>query len=79
MLNFKVSLSFNRSKNKLFELLKFVRQYLKVSGMQLYNKQSADERRQLITEAGLDRLTLSFYKYHQIKNPKILRDHLFLN
>ena len=47
--------------------------------MQLYNKQSADERRQLITEAGLDRLTLSFYKYHQIKNPKILRDHLFMN
>ena len=47
--------------------------------MQIYNKQSADERRQLITEAGLDRLTLSFYKYHQIKNPKILRDHLFLN
>ena len=31
--------------------------------MQLYNKLSAEERAQLIDEAGKDRLTLSFYQY----------------
>ena len=47
--------------------------------MQLYNKLSAEERRLFIAEARTERLTLSFYKYHQVKNPQILRDHLFLN
>ena len=39
--------------------------------MQLYNKLSAKEREALIDEAGQDRLTISFYQYHQIKNPEI--------
>ena len=47
--------------------------------MQLYNKLSADERRILIEEAGTERLTLSFYQYHQIENPQLFRDYLFLH
>ena len=47
--------------------------------MQLYNKLSADERAALIDQAGEDRLTISFYQYHQIKNTQVFRDHLFLN
>ena len=47
--------------------------------MQLYNQLSAEERRILIAEAGTERLTLSFYQYHQIENPQIFRDNLFLH
>jgi UPF0176 protein len=47
--------------------------------MQLYNKLSANERAQLIEQAGEDRLTLSFYQYAQIGNPQLFRDHLFVN
>ncbi len=46
--------------------------------MQLYNKLSAEERRALIEEAGTERITISFYQYHNIGNPQVLRDHLFL-
>ena len=46
--------------------------------MQLYNKLSAKERAALIDEAGKDRITISFYQYHHIKNPQIFRDKLFL-
>ena len=46
--------------------------------MQLYNKLSAIERAALIDEAGKDRLTISFYQYYKIENPKLLRDKLFL-
>lgn len=47
--------------------------------MQLYNTLSAKEREALIDKAGKDRLTISFYKYAHIGNPKILRNHLFIN
>jgi len=47
--------------------------------MQLYNKLSANERAQLIEQAGEDRLTLSFYKYTQIGNPQLFRDYLFIH
>jgi UPF0176 protein len=47
--------------------------------MQLYNKLSADERAALIDQAGEDRLTISFYQYHQIKNTEIFRNHLFIH
>ncbi|MCF6280045.1 MAG: rhodanese-related sulfurtransferase [Flavobacteriaceae bacterium] len=47
--------------------------------MQLYNKLSAIQRAELIDKAGKDRLTISFYQYHQIKNPQVFRDHLFIN
>ena len=46
--------------------------------MQLYNKLSANERAALIDGAGEDRITISFYQYHHIKNPQIFRDKLFL-
>ena len=47
--------------------------------MQLYNKLSAEERRILIEEDKKERFTLSFYQYHQIENPQIFRDYLFLH
>lgn len=46
--------------------------------MQLYNKLSAKEREELLDQAGEERLTISFYQYHQIGNPEIFRNHLFV-
>lgn len=47
--------------------------------MQLYNTLSAKEREALIEAAGKERLTISFYRYAHIGNPKIFRNHLFIN
>ena len=47
--------------------------------MQLYNKLSAQETADILDQSKKDRLTLSFYKYAHIKNPKLFRDHLFLS
>ncbi|MGA1771658.1 MAG: rhodanese-related sulfurtransferase [Flavobacteriaceae bacterium] len=47
--------------------------------MQLYNKLSAEERFLLIEQAGVRRLTLSFYQYHHLDNPQLFRDYLFLH
>ncbi len=46
--------------------------------MQLYNTLSAEERKELIDEAGQQRLTLSFYAYAKIEAPKKFRDDLFI-
>jgi UPF0176 protein len=46
--------------------------------MQLYNILSAEERAVMIDDAGKQRLTLSFYAYAQLENPKQFRDELFL-
>ena len=46
--------------------------------MQLYNTLSAKERAVLIEAADQQRLTLSFYKYARIANPKLFRNHLFI-
>lgn len=46
--------------------------------MQLYNTLSAEERAKLIEEAGKERLTLSFYAYAKIEDPKKFRDELFI-
>lgn len=46
--------------------------------MQLYNLMSADERAKLIDEAGVQRLTLSFYAYAHIADPQSFRDALFM-
>jgi UPF0176 protein len=46
--------------------------------MQLYNTLSAEERAKLIDEAGKQRLTLSFYAYAKIEDPKKFRDDLFI-
>ena len=45
--------------------------------MQLYNNLSAQEQAELIDQAGIKRLTLSFYKYHNLSNPETLRNHLY--
>ena len=47
--------------------------------MELYNKLSANQRRELIEKADDRRLTLSFYKYHNILNPKVFRDQLYMD
>jgi len=46
--------------------------------MQLYNTLSAEQRAQLIEEAGQKRITLSFYQYAHIEDPQKFRDDLFL-
>ena len=46
--------------------------------MQLYNKLSANERAEMIDNAGERRITISFYQYHRIKNPKTFRNNLFI-
>ena len=47
--------------------------------MQLYNTLSAKEREALIKAAGKERLTISFYKYHHLKDPQTFRDQLFIS
>ena len=46
--------------------------------MQLYNTLSAEERKELIDQAGKQRLTLSFYAYAHIEDPQQFRNDLFL-
>ncbi|PAM95815.1 hypothetical protein B4N84_04520 [Flavobacterium sp. IR1] len=46
--------------------------------MQLYNTLSAEERAIMIDDAGKQRLTLSFYAYAKIQDPKKFRDDLFV-
>lgn len=46
--------------------------------MQLYNTLSNEEREKLIDQAGVNRLTLSFYAYAHIENPQQFRDELFV-
>lgn len=46
--------------------------------MQLYNTLSNEEREKLIDQAGVNRLTLSFYTYAHIDNPQQFRDELFV-
>lgn len=45
--------------------------------MQLYNTLSAEERARLIDESGRQRLTLSFYAYTHLDDPREFRDNLF--
>ena len=46
--------------------------------MQLYNTLSAEERAELIDQAGKQRLTLSFYAYAKIQDPTQFRNDLFV-
>ncbi|QKJ62061.1 rhodanese-related sulfurtransferase [Flavobacterium sp. M31R6] len=46
--------------------------------MQLYNTLSAEERAELIDQAGKQRLTLSFYAYAKIQDPTQFRNDLFI-
>ena len=47
--------------------------------MQLYNKLSAKEVSEILEKTAKKRITLSFYKYAHIENPRLFRDHLFLS
>ncbi len=44
----------------------------------LFNRISNEELKQRMLETEEPRTTLSFYKYYQLKNPQLFRDHLFL-
>ena len=46
--------------------------------MQLYNTLSAEERARIIDKNSQERTTLSFYKYFNLGNPNLFRDHLFI-
>ena len=46
--------------------------------MQLYNKLSSEERSKILDDSAQKRITLSFYQYAKIKNPKAFRDELFI-
>ena len=46
--------------------------------MQLFNTLSADERAALIEASGKQRLTLSFYAYAKIEDPKQFREDMFV-
>ena len=46
--------------------------------MELYNKLSAIQRAEFIDNAGDERLTISFYKYHHIKNTQFFRNYLYI-
>jgi len=46
--------------------------------MQLYNKLSSDERSRILDSSNQKRITLSFYKYAKINDPKKFRDELFI-
>ena len=46
--------------------------------MQLYNKLSSDERSRILDSSTHKRITLSFYKYAKINDPKRFRDDLFI-
>ena len=46
--------------------------------MQLYNKLSSDERSKILDALNQKRITLSFYQYAKINDPKQFRDDLFI-
>jgi UPF0176 protein len=45
--------------------------------MPLYNRISGKELKAKLKEAREPRSTISFYKYHQLSDPKIFRDELY--
>ena len=46
--------------------------------MQLYNKLSSEERSKILDALNQKRITLSFYQYAKIDDPKQFRDDLFI-
>ena len=45
--------------------------------MKLYNRVNNEELKQRMLESNEPRITLSFYQYHQINDPKQFRDELY--
>ena len=46
--------------------------------MQLWNTLSKEELEVQLKESGYKFVTVSFYQYAHIENPRLFRDHLFL-
>jgi UPF0176 protein len=46
--------------------------------MKLYNKRNKKELLEEVKQTALPRRTISFYRYHQLPNPDLFRDHLYL-
>lgn len=46
--------------------------------MQLHNRINRDELKEIMMADTRSYATISFYKYHPIKNPSLFRDHLYL-
>src|SRR5690554_3231482 len=46
--------------------------------MKLHNRVNRQELKEKMERSAEPRLTLSFYKYYNLKNPSVFRDHLFL-
>ncbi len=46
--------------------------------MKLHNRVNGEELRQRMLESNEPRTTLSFYRYYQLGNPQIFRDHIYL-
>ncbi|MCB0707728.1 MAG: rhodanese-related sulfurtransferase [Saprospiraceae bacterium] len=46
--------------------------------MRLFNLINKDELKQRLQQSGEERITLSFYRYAKIGNPKLFRDHLYI-
>jgi UPF0176 protein len=44
----------------------------------LHNRVNRRELKQRILESNESRMTVSFYKYHQIPNPQVFRDHIYM-
>ena len=50
----------------------------KIKKAKLFNKKSINELKNEIKNEKFNRITLSFYKYTNIKDPKLFRDKLFI-
>ena len=46
--------------------------------MQLWNKLNKEELEEQLRDIGHEFMTISFYQYAQISNPRLFRDHLFI-
>lgn len=46
--------------------------------MKLYNKRNKEELKAEIRQSTEQRLTISFYRYYQIGNPNLFRDHFYI-
>jgi UPF0176 protein len=46
--------------------------------MRLYNRINREELKRRLQESNEKRMTISFYKYYNIKNPRFYRDHLYI-
>lgn len=58
-------------------LLRFFYLCVTILSVKLYNTKDANELKNNLSSDTLERITISFYKYHRIANPTLFRDHLY--